>query len=56
VLDGPPIEVFSKHQKIQAAGLDLPFSLRLVMALKKRGLNLAEDTSLAELKETLCSW
>ena len=40
VLDGTPAEVFAREDIIEAAGLELPESAKLALALKKKGIAL----------------
>ena len=49
--DGTPKEVFSQHETLKSAGLEMPFCAQLVYELNKRGAALPEE--LIKYDETL---
>ena len=55
VMEGTPKQVFSKVDKLQALGLDVPQVTRVSHALKQRGYNISdENLTVDELVAALC--
>ena len=54
VLAMPPKEVFSSKELIEKYHLDIPFEVKLKMALKEEGFKVDENASLEEVGDLLC--
>jgi energy-coupling factor transport system ATP-binding protein len=54
VLDGTPDDVFTNDKLLLSMSLDIPFTHKLVAALKKRGIDPGKINSEQELLEALC--
>ena len=54
-LDGTPDEVFSNYEILEQLGLDSPFTLRLIEALRQRGIELRATLHTDTLLEQLCT-
>jgi energy-coupling factor transport system ATP-binding protein len=53
-MDGTPADVFQQVERLQAAGLDVPFAVRLRHALVTQGVDLPPVLHQEELVESLC--
>lgn len=57
VLSGTPIEVFSDQETIESLALEMPESIQIVEALKKRGIEIELETfRYEELVEKICQY
>lgn len=57
VLDGTPIEVFSKPDKIREIGLDVPVAVDLADRLRKKGINIPKNIiRTEEMVDYLCQY
>lgn len=55
VMQGTPVEIFSKEAELQDAGIELPRQIKLRNLLKQSGLDLGDETlSVEEVIEKLC--
>ena len=55
MLEGTPVEVFSKIETLKSIGLDVPYMTELSYLLKKEGLNIKEDIlTVDEMVNELC--
>jgi energy-coupling factor transporter ATPase len=55
-LEGSPLEVFSRKERLRELDLDVPFSLLLAEELRSRGVPVGEIVRPEELKEELWRW
>ena len=56
VMQGTPAEIFRQEKKLKEIQLDIPFSLKLQEALRKRGVVLPRDLTIDSLLEDLCRY
>lgn len=56
VMQGTPAEIFRQERKLKEIQLDIPFSLKLQEALRKRGVVLPRDLTIDSLLEDLCRY
>ena len=56
VMQGTPAEIFRQEKKLKEIQLDIPFSLKLQEALRKRGVVLPRDLTIDSLLEDLCQY
>ena len=54
LMDGRPDEVFTQVERLQEAGLDVPFAVRLRHALTAKGIDLPFVLHQEELVEHVC--
>ncbi len=55
ILEGTPVEVFSKIETLKSIGLDVPYMTELSYLLKKEGFNIKEDIlTVDEMVNELC--
>ncbi len=53
VMDGSPLEVFSRHERLDAMGLDVPQGFKLARMLRDRGIPLPDRCLLEDLAGAL---
>ncbi len=49
VMDGSPLEIFSRHERLDAMGLDVPQGFKLARLLREKGFPLSDRCLLEEL-------
>ncbi|MCL2136226.1 MAG: energy-coupling factor transporter ATPase [Coriobacteriia bacterium] len=55
-LDGKPLDVFREYRLLDALGLDVPFTMQLIEALKDYGISLSVSLDSDDLVDQICNW
>lgn len=51
---GTPQEIFTNHEELASLGLDVPFALKVSLALQKQGINIPSCLTMDEMEANLC--